>query len=212
MTKPCRAIPFLIGLILAFASSADDAFRAANDDIVAPWIEHTPIFGEVLNELAPLGISAKVADNSSVQSVVVYYRTVGMGEFERLVMKPSQDDIYAATIPGQAIQPPGLEYYIEATDVAGNTSLKGATFSPIRLSVQGDVATPDTSASSGSSQNAQTASGESGNKWFWIIGGALAVGAISALSNGGDDGGTTAASAPDNPPATTITVTGNVPN
>jgi len=54
--------------------------------------------------------------------------------------KVAGTDDYAVTITAEQISVDGLEYYIQATDTAGNTLLHGYSFSPVTVTIRSPVA------------------------------------------------------------------------
>jgi len=70
----------------------------------------------------PLKIKASVTDDSSIKQVILYYRPTRQAmEYSKVTMSALGDNIYSATIPGQAITKEfDLMYYIEALDEFGN--------------------------------------------------------------------------------------------
>jgi hypothetical protein len=86
-------------------------------DTTPPTITHTPVTTAAVN--TPVTISAIVTDNVAVQSVTLYYRTVGAPAFTSLAMV-ADGNVYSATIPATAVTAAGVEYYIVATDTSNN--------------------------------------------------------------------------------------------
>ena len=78
-----------------------------------PTIQHLPV------ESAPVGqdipISAVVLDDEKVVRVNLFYRTIGAGDSIKVSMAVS-DSLYTAKIPAEAVTPPGVEYFIQASD------------------------------------------------------------------------------------------------
>src|SRR5207244_2352377 len=98
--------------------------NAPGADQSAPSVEHTRIVTAKPGE--PLRILAKVTDPSGVQSVRLRFRRVTQfEEYQALEMTPSgQPNIYAATVPGDAISPTwDFMYFIETIDRAGNGAM-----------------------------------------------------------------------------------------
>jgi hypothetical protein len=166
-------------------------------DLIAPQVVH-----ESITEPAATGssqkITAKVTDNVGVQSVTLFYRTVGAKDYKRKPMLNQGNDIYAATLDADEIREPGIEYYIQATDTAGNNLLHGYSFSPLVISVAAGaarVAAAPAAAPAPVSKPAKEVKveqkEESSNKWLWIGLGALVV-AAAAGGGGGDSGPSTA--------------------
>ena len=124
---------------------------------------------------------------SRLPSTIEY---IGTEEYQRMSMENIVNtDDYHATIKSDQIKAPGVEYYVQAMDNAGNTLLHGYSFSPLSVkTTNGDaanVASGDTAAILASEEE------ESSNKWLWIGLGVLAVGLAAAAGGGGGDGDTT---------------------
>ncbi|NOX91029.1 MAG: hypothetical protein GXP18_00835 [Gammaproteobacteria bacterium] len=177
-------------------------------DLIAPVIEHTPIKKDIYTG-EQIDIKATVTDNVGVKNVILFYRDADTVEFKRLKMNRDLDSfIYTAQLA--ATDSPGLEYYIQATDLAGNTLLFGYSFSPLTIAVV-PVAVDNIAATDNSDTNAAAAATpaveekkKSGiSKWVWIGLGVVAAGA--ALSGGGGNNS-------DPPPTTgSLTISGPTP-
>jgi hypothetical protein len=170
-------------------------------DLIAPEVSHEVIPG-TLEAGSSLQIKATVTDNVGVKSVTLFYRTKGTQEYKRIAMNRLDNaDEYAVTLGKSELVEPGIEYYIQAMDLAGNSLLHGYSFSPLTVSVVPPAA-PKAEAPAAVAKEAQPA-GETireepqvekkkSKTWLWIALGALAVGAIAAAAGGGgggDDGG-----------------------
>lgn len=142
-------------------------------------------------------VEVKVTDNVEVNLVTMFYRTIGKGEYKRLTMqKVGTSDFYVVSINADEIASPGIEYYIQAMDLAGNTVLHGHSFSPLSVKTSnGDTAV------AASSTSTTLEAEESSNTWLWIGLGVLAAGI--AVAAGGSSGG-------DSPPPDTATLNINV--
>ncbi len=59
-----------------------------------------------------------------VQTVTVYYRTTGTGEYTSIEMTADEDtdDLYTTTLPASAAADPGLDYYFTSTDGEASSS------------------------------------------------------------------------------------------
>jgi len=112
--------------------------------------------------------------------------------------------IYTAQLT--ATDSSGLEYYIQATDLAGNTLLFGYSFSPLTIAVV-PVAADNIAVTDNSDTNiAVEEKKKSGiSKWVWVGLGVVVAGA--ALSSGGGGGNDS------EPPPTTggLTISGTAP-
>ena len=126
----CNSLIFL-PLVSTYAA---EGLALPAGDLIAPEIKSPPITKKI-----PPGeratIHATVTDNIGVKNVTIFYRNMGAIDFKRTEMmrELGTKDEYMATLP--EIAAPGIEYYIQATDNAGNTILHGHTFSPLTLTV-----------------------------------------------------------------------------
>jgi hypothetical protein len=187
------------------------------EDLTAPEVQHEPI-GEPVSNGIIHRIKATVKDNVEVDAVSLFYRRVGHSLYQRRAMlRETQDsDVFSVTLGREEIASPGIEYYIQATDLAGNSVLYGYSFEPIKLSVVSDTDsvgdTTDTELSEASSGEADEEK-KGGYKWLWIALGALAVGAVAAAASGGgggDSGGSDNGGS-DSGDSGTVTIGGPVP-
>ena len=164
-------------------------------DVSAPEVMHEPISGP-LPAGATHQLKATVKDNVGVDGVSLFYRRVGDSQYQRKTMlRETQDsDVFSITLGTKDLAAPGIEYYIQATDLAGNSVLYGYSFEPIKLSVVSDTGVP-TAENESTFDEVSTDPKEKKKgsyKWLWIALGALAVGAVAAAASGGgggDDGG-----------------------
>jgi len=182
-------------------------------DLIAPVIKHAPIEKDIYAG-QQIDIKATVTDNVGVKNVILFYRDANAAEFKRLKMNRDLDSfIYTAQLI--ASDSPGLEYYIQATDLGGNTLLFGYSFSPLTIAVvpaamDSIAATDNSDANAAMVASTVKLDGEkkksSGiSKWVWIGLGVVVAGA--ALSGGGGGGDST------EPPAATgsLTISGPTP-
>ncbi|MDO6617637.1 S8 family serine peptidase [Shewanella sp. 6_MG-2023] len=113
-------------------SDGSNVASATPVDTIAPVISHVP-----LNEAgfgANVFVQADVTDNIAVSSVDLNYRTMGSSAYVTVPMSNQQGVQYRATIPGSAMQAPGVEYFIEATD-GTTSSYSGRTATPHKIFV-----------------------------------------------------------------------------
>ena len=174
-------------VLLPIAHAAELALPSG--DLTAPVIKHTPISKDA-SPGQPVDIKATVTDNVGVKEVILFYRENPAADFKRLKMKRDLDSfIYTANIP--SVDSPGLEYYIQATDLAGNTLLFGHAFSPLTITVAPSAADEGKTKTVAAMESQTAPAGKekkSGvSKWVWIGLGVVAVGA--ALAAGGGGGG-----------------------
>ncbi|VAX33249.1 hypothetical protein MNBD_NITROSPIRAE01-847 [hydrothermal vent metagenome] len=110
-------------------------FELSEDtDIFAPLIRHQPL-EEALQSGGAYKIEARVSDNIGVTEVILYYRTHGNEPYSSINMESIWQGDYSAVIPKEDIAEPGLEYYIQASDKAGNISQRAFPFSPLTIDV-----------------------------------------------------------------------------
>lgn len=90
-------------------------------DETGPVIEHTPITTSQQYEQA-VGLTATVTDAASgVQSVAAYYKRADQVEWTSVSLSAS-GDLWQGSIPGADVTGSGMNYYLEAVDVAGNVT------------------------------------------------------------------------------------------
>lgn len=216
-THTKRALSFLLSAVLVlqpFAVLAADQLALPSGDLTAPEVVHevpkVPLVPGADNK-----ITVKVTDNVGVKQVLLFYRTIGATEYSRVQMQKADVDNYIVTLTAGIVAAPGLEYYIQAEDLAGNTLLHGYSFSPLIAKV---LATGETTAASATDDrniatavSASAASSGAGepfwkNKWVWIGLGVV----VAAAAAGGGGGGSS--SAPDTSTSgTTVTVVATNP-
>ncbi|UZP74328.1 serine protease [Candidatus Paraluminiphilus aquimaris] len=121
-------------------------------DTVKPVMSHniisTATFGSTVM------VQANVTDNISVQSVTLYYRAIGETNYTSADMVNTSGSTYRASILASATQPPGVEYYIAATDGSSYT-YSGRASSPNKITIENNPVVTSVSPSAGS-----TAGGE----------------------------------------------------
>lgn len=185
-----KALVVLLCQALVFTPLLNAAqLSLPSGDLIAPEITQEKYINTVKTG-ADHPITVTVTDNVGVKQVTLYYRIIGTEEYQRMSMENIVNtDDYHATIKFDQIKAPGVEYYVQAMDNAGNTLLHGYSFSPLSVkTINGDAATVasgDTAAILASEEE------ESSNKWLWIGLGVLAVGLAAAAGGGGSDGDTT---------------------
>ena len=173
-------------------------------DLIAPAIKHTPIEKDIYAG-QQVDIKATVTDNVGVKNVTLFYRDANAVEFKRLKMNRDLDS-FVYTTQLTATDSAGLEYYIQATDLAGNTLLFGYSFSPLTIAVV--PAAMDAIATDNSNTTVATSvkvgEEKSGiSKWVWIGLGVVVAGAALSGDGGGND--------PEPPPTGTLTISGPTP-
>jgi len=163
------------------------------EDIAAPSVKHEQ-FQQSISSAESQVISATIIDDVGVQAVTLYYRTIGTMTYKQASMaQVSNSDLYSVILEPEELVSPGIEYYIKARDLAGNSLLRGLSFSPLSISVtEANNIGHDAAKLLQSSENSHTfdlidePKEESiwGNKWLWVGIGVAVVGAIAAGSGG----------------------------
>jgi hypothetical protein len=173
-------------------------------DLIAPEISHEALPNS-LDAGSSVQIKAKVTDNVGVKSVTLFFRTKGAQEYKRAAMNRLGDtDEFAVTLGKDDLVAPGIDYYIQAMDLAGNSVLQGYSFSPLSVSVvppttpkasQGEESVAGKTQPSGETIKEEPAGGKKKSKtWLWIALGALAVGVVAAAASGGSGGSSSSSS------------------
>ena len=83
-------------------------------DTIVPVLTHTPVTSAQAG--LPLTLYADATDNVGVQSVTLFFRAIGQTNFTSRARTRKTGSRWFATIEGSRVMPPGLQYYIEATD------------------------------------------------------------------------------------------------
>ena len=71
----------------------------------------------------PVPVGADVTDASEIESVALFYRGDDEFDWHSVPMAAQGGDRYAATVPGEAVLPPSVHYFVEAVDAEGNLSI-----------------------------------------------------------------------------------------
>ena len=97
-------------------------FTVGSTDTTPPVIAHTPI-GDGQPEGTAIVITASIVDAEGVDSASVFYRAMGStGAFTEAAMAVVSGTTWSASIPSAAVNTPGVEYYVSATDNNSNTA------------------------------------------------------------------------------------------
>jgi hypothetical protein len=154
------------------------------DDKVKPKISHEENYIDTVQKGADHQITVTVTDNVGVKQVTLYYRTNGTNnEYKRKAMDNIvKTDDYQSTIKSDQIKAPGLEYYVEARDKAGNKSGTSAEIYRVKMTDEDVAIVPPPG-------EPIIEPGKSSNTWLWVgLGVLAAVVAVTVSSSGGDDG------------------------
>lgn len=137
----------------------------------------------------PFRVTGQIEDpGERAASVVVRYRTGTKGKFMELRARLGQGR-FRTSIPGNAVQPPLVEYYIEVVDDAGlPIAARGDAAAPMRIAVPD----PDEGASVFASP------------WFWVAAAVVVGGGVTGAILLNDDSGEGAASS--GPPTSRVVV------
>ncbi len=96
-------------------SDFSNVASAAAVDTIPPILNHVAV--TTAPPARGLQIKATATDNLRVQSVTLQYRASGStSNYTSVAMVNVSSNNWSATIPGSAVQPPGLEYYLLASD------------------------------------------------------------------------------------------------
>ncbi len=187
----------LLTLIISNPAHADKlALPAA--DVIAPVVEQNDFVSKIESG-KDHKIRVTATDNVAIKSVILYYRDMGAGVYQTKTMHKIIDtDDYETTLDAEEITGDGIEYYIQATDTAGNTLLLGYAFSPLTILVDrhaADIQLADTAAST-VIEPVKKIEKERSYKWLWIGLGVLAAGAAIAANSGGGDSGSSGSQGP----------------
>jgi len=172
---------------LAFAPLLNAAqLSLPSGDLVAPKITQEKYIDTVQKNQSHK-ITVTVKDNVGVKQVIVFFRVIGTEAYTSQTMQNIKGtDNYLATIKPSQIKPPGIEYYVQAMDHAGNTLLHGYSFSPLSVKTVAGGST-DVASTNQSAKSDDDEEGFFSNKWVWIGLGVIVLGA--AASGGGSSGG-----------------------
>ncbi len=186
-----KAFVIFICNVLAYSPLIHAAqLSLPSGDLVAPEIIQPEYLGTVV-EGSNHVISVNVTDNVAVKQVVLYYRVIGAESYQRKLMQNiTGSEKYQLNISADEIKKPGVEYYVQAVDMAGNTLLHGYSFSPLSVKTVPDGEAPVNGPDAADVVSAEVESSDDSiftNKWFWIGVGVLVAGA--AAGGGGGGGG-----------------------
>ena len=89
------------------------------------------------DEGVPVDLTFLVAFPDKIQSGWLYYRPEGAASYKRTELRAAGDSYLKGTIPGDAVRPPNVEYFVEVLEVAGQSpaAVHGSNADPETLSV-----------------------------------------------------------------------------
>jgi hypothetical protein len=95
-------------------SDPSSVASAAALDTIAPRLTHTAISSALPSQ--GLHLTAVATDNLRVVGVTAYYRPAGGSNYTAMPMVNVSTTNWSVTVPGSAVLPPGLDYYLVASD------------------------------------------------------------------------------------------------
>lgn len=105
-------------------------------DNTAPRITHYPRnINEKLPSSVKIEILAHVTDDRFVKNVILYYKNAEELTYNFKEMILVGKDQYKGVIPSFIVTKSGVEYYIEAKDAKGNTTLSASNSNPYYISI-----------------------------------------------------------------------------
>jgi len=96
-------------------------FSVVTQDRQGPVITHTPV-SDGQPAAQPLSIAATITDPSGVADATLFYRASDATDWSQAKMA-ANNDLWTATIPGSVMAPPGVDYYILATDASADANV-----------------------------------------------------------------------------------------
>ncbi|MEI8044782.1 MAG: IPT/TIG domain-containing protein, partial [Verrucomicrobiota bacterium] len=118
-TNAAPAVPMFYAFTVTSTDFAESELSsivsAAALDTLPPVLTHTPVMSAL--PARGLRLTATATDNLRVSGVTIFYRLTGSGSnYTSMAMINVTGSDWSATIPGSAVQSPGVEYYLTATD------------------------------------------------------------------------------------------------
>jgi len=101
-----------------------------------PTISHKPIIALLEQEIMTVTVYANVDDSSGLGKVKVHYRKHGDQQYLDRDMSNDGGNLYKGEIPSSVFSSAGVDYYISAMDLAGNTATTEVTKIAIVKSLQ----------------------------------------------------------------------------
>ena len=185
---------------------ADQELALPGADLIAPEIKYTPKTQFKPGEL--IRIEATVTDNVGVAEVNLFYRSTGDPEYRRVKMAHKDNtDLYWAVLPTNA--GPQVQYYLQASDQAGNILLRGRSFDPLTLTIPATEVAGTQVLEPAKKPKPAPAKKTGISKWVWIAAGVVVAGVAGAVALSGGGGGDSTNTGPAG--ATTVTVHGPTP-
>ena len=177
-----RLIKLAVTVLLVVASLAAQAQLA---DTQAPTLVYrAATTGGPAGELQTF--VARASDESGLRSVALFYRQDPAAAYQRIEMRRLFDSIdeYMIAVETSRTASARIDYYLVATDKAGNLQGRGSLAEPLALELLPPAAPVAQSSPVASAPVAEPTTRPVG----WIIG-AVALLAVVALAGGGSDSG-----------------------
>jgi hypothetical protein len=212
-----QKIGFILGVLFVFLAGHSTLFAqetnlAADEDMLAPFIDHSIMEG-THTEKTPIEVHATITDDNAVSEVSLFYRAGAASKknerYTEIKMISNQTDGYDVLIPAEKMLGPKIEYYIQASDMAGNTASKGNLASPLVVAIGTETASQSDQASIQDQASVQDAALFSTDNdaaaseydaiykpakpwhkkwWVWTIASVVLVGAAAGGGGGGSSG------------------------
>lgn len=103
-------------LALLVLAACDDGKDSGDTGpaLAGPVMTHTPPSTGIEGE--PVDLAVTAVDEDGVANVTLFFRTTGEDDWANLPMEQGDDDAWTATVEGDAVAAPGLDYYFHADD------------------------------------------------------------------------------------------------
>jgi hypothetical protein len=101
---------------------AQEALPVAENELTEPLIQHLPP-DEPAAAGAPFEVDALIP--GAIEDATLLYRKMGELEYTPIRMKNRGKGRFTARIPKKEMTPPGIEYFIQASDGFGTTTIYG---------------------------------------------------------------------------------------
>lgn len=111
---------FSLSTLALSGCSGKDPDPDTGTAFTAPELSHTPSTG--VAEGGELSIELTATDDDGISSVSLYHRTGGVTDWTLLPMTPAGDGTYTATLSGDDVGYPTVDYYFKAVDDAETSS------------------------------------------------------------------------------------------
>lgn len=128
---PLVPLSFLAAIVPFISISVASDSEQSTPDIVAPEISTIKV-PEMVYPGSELKMEINASDDLGIKSVVVYFRQKGERQYSKLQMThvPGTNKYYLEI---NNVPSAGIEYYIEAIDLAGNLVRNGQDVSPLKV-------------------------------------------------------------------------------